>query len=46
MVEILDFKKGATVIKLNDAVTNINVRGILMSQCGRDKNMKYVHITG
>jgi hypothetical protein len=25
MVEILNFKKGATIIKLNAAVTNLNV---------------------
>jgi hypothetical protein len=32
MVEILNFKKGATIIKLNTTVTN------LMSHCGKDKN--------
>jgi hypothetical protein len=30
MVEILDFKTGATIIKLNAAVTDLNVGGILM----------------
>jgi hypothetical protein len=34
MVEILNFKKGATIIKLNAAVANLNVHGILMSHCG------------
>jgi hypothetical protein len=34
----LNFKKGAIIIKLNAAVTNVNVWGILMSHCGRDKN--------
>jgi hypothetical protein len=39
MVEILNLKKGAIIIKLNAIVTNLNVWGILMSHCGRDKNM-------
>jgi hypothetical protein len=38
MIEILNFKKGATIIKLNAAVTNVNVWGILMSHCVRVKN--------
>jgi hypothetical protein len=38
MVEILNFKKGVTIIKLNAAVTNLNVWGILFSQCKRDTN--------
>jgi hypothetical protein len=42
MVEILNFKMGATIIKLNVAVTNLNVRGILMSHCGRDKSMENI----
>jgi hypothetical protein len=42
MVEILSFKKGARVIKLNAAVTNLNVWGILMSLCRRNKNMEYI----
>jgi hypothetical protein len=46
MVEILNFKKGATIIKLNAAVTNLNVLGILMSHCGRDNNMEIYHLTG
>jgi hypothetical protein len=37
MVEILNFKKGVAVIKLNAAVTSLNVWGILMFHCGRDK---------
>jgi hypothetical protein len=36
MVEILNSKKGATVIKLN-------VQGILMFHRRRDKNMEYTH---
>jgi hypothetical protein len=36
MVQILSFKKGATIIKLNAAATNLNFRGILMSNCGRE----------
>jgi hypothetical protein len=36
----------ATVIKLNTAVTNLKVWGILMSQCRIDKNMEYRHLTG
>jgi hypothetical protein len=46
MVEILNFKKGATIIKLNTAVTSLNIRGILMSHCGTDNNTEYVHLTG
>jgi hypothetical protein len=46
MVEILNFKKAATVIKLNTTVTNLNVQGILMSHCGRDKNMENNHLAG
>jgi hypothetical protein len=38
MGEILDFNKGATIIKLNTAVTNLKVWEILMTHCGRDKN--------
>jgi hypothetical protein len=46
MVEILNFKKGTTIIKLNATVTNLNVLGILMSHCGRDQNTEYIHLTG
>jgi hypothetical protein len=46
MVEIFNFEKGATVIKLNAAVTEVIVRGILMSHCGRDKNTEHIHLTG
>jgi hypothetical protein len=42
----LNFKNGATIIKLNAAVTNLNVQGILMSHCGRDKNAESIHLTG
>jgi hypothetical protein len=41
MVEILNFKKEATITKLNAAVKNVNVREILMSHCRRDKNMEH-----
>jgi hypothetical protein len=37
MVETLNFKMGATIIKLNTAVW-----GILMSHCGRDKNTENI----
>jgi hypothetical protein len=40
MVEVFNFKNGATIIKLNAAVTNLNVWGILMSQCRRDNNTR------
>jgi hypothetical protein len=46
MVERLNFKRGATIIKLKAAVTNLNVQGILVSHCGRDKNTEYIHLTG
>jgi hypothetical protein len=36
MLEVLNFKNGTTIIKLNAAVTNLNVQGILMSHCERD----------
>jgi hypothetical protein len=42
MVEILNFKKGATIIKLNAAVTYLKVWVILMSHCGRDKNTENI----
>jgi hypothetical protein len=45
MVEILHFKKGATIIKLNATITNLNVQGILMSNFWRDKNIAYIHLT-
>jgi hypothetical protein len=38
MIEILNFKEGATIIKLNASVTNLNIQGILMSHCKRVKN--------
>jgi hypothetical protein len=44
MVEILNFKKGAKITILNAAVTNLNVREILMSHCGRAR--KIYHLTG
>jgi hypothetical protein len=39
MIEILHFKKGAKIIKVNAAVTNLNVLGNSMCHCRRDKNM-------
>jgi hypothetical protein len=36
MIEILNFKKGTTIIKLNAAVTNLNVWG----------TQKIYHLTG
>jgi hypothetical protein len=38
MIEIMYYKNGAIIIKLNAAVSNLNVRGILMSLCGRDEH--------
>jgi hypothetical protein len=43
---MLHFKKGAKIIKLNTAVTNLNVQGNLMCHCGRDKNTEKNHLTG
>jgi hypothetical protein len=40
MIEILHFKKGEKITKLNVAVTNLNVQGNLMCHCGRDKTRK------
>jgi hypothetical protein len=45
MVEILNFKNGAKVIKLNATVTKVIVRGILISHCVRDKDTEYVYLT-
>jgi hypothetical protein len=42
----MNFKKSATIIKLNAAVTNLNVRGILMPHWGRDtSSMELVAIS-
>jgi hypothetical protein len=46
MIEILHFKVGAEIMKLNTAVTNLNVQGNLMCNSGRDKNTKENHLTG
>jgi hypothetical protein len=46
MTEILHFKKGAKIIKLNAAVRTLNVWGNLMCHCGRDKIMEKNHLTG
>jgi hypothetical protein len=46
MVEILSFKKRAGFVILNAMVTNLNVCRLLMSYCGRDKNIEYIHVTG
>jgi hypothetical protein len=40
MIEILHFKVGEKIIKLNATVTNLNVWGNLLCHCGRDKNTK------
>jgi hypothetical protein len=42
MVEMLNFKNGATVIQLNATVTNLNVWEILMFCYRRDKNTEYI----
>jgi hypothetical protein len=36
MVVILNFKKGATIVKSNSAVSILDVQGMLMSHYGRD----------
>jgi hypothetical protein len=46
MVAIPNFKKGATIIQLSTAVTNLNVWEMLMPHCGRDKDMQYTYLTG
>jgi hypothetical protein len=46
MIEILHFKKGAKIIKLNATVTNLNAHGNLMCHCGRDKNTEKNNLTG
>jgi hypothetical protein len=42
MIEILNFKKGATIVILNVAVTNLNIWGILMSRSRTDKNTENI----
>jgi hypothetical protein len=42
----MNFKSESTIIKLNNAVTNLNVWGISMNHCERDKIREYIHITG
>jgi hypothetical protein len=44
MIEIFHFKVGATIIKLNATVTNLNVQGNLMCHCRRENNMGKIHI--
>jgi hypothetical protein len=44
MIEILHFKKGAKIIKLNTAVKNLNVWGNIMCHCRRDKNTEKNHL--
>jgi hypothetical protein len=46
MIDTLHFKKGAKIINLNTALTNLNVWGNLMRHFRRDKNMKKNHLTG
>jgi hypothetical protein len=45
MAEISNLEKGATIIKLNSTVTNLNVSGILMSHCWRDKSTENIRTT-
>jgi hypothetical protein len=40
----MNLKKSATIIKLNTGVTNLNVRGILMHHCGRDKKPENIYV--
>jgi hypothetical protein len=35
-------KKGATIIKLNTTITNLNVCRMIMSHCSRDKDTECV----
>jgi hypothetical protein len=42
MAEIFDFKMRATITKLTAAMTNLNVRGNLISHCERDKNTENI----
>jgi hypothetical protein len=37
---------GEKIIKLNAAVTNLNVQRTLMCRCGRDKNTEKNHLIG
>jgi hypothetical protein len=46
MIDILHFKKGAKIVKLNAAVTNVIVWGNLMRHSRRDKNTEKNHLTG
>jgi hypothetical protein len=46
MIEILHFNTVAKIIKLNAAVTNLNVWGNLMCHCKRDKNIEKNHLIG
>jgi hypothetical protein len=45
MIEIVNFKMGAAIIKFSAAVTNLNAQEILISHCRRD-NMDYIHLIG
>jgi hypothetical protein len=38
----MNFKKGGTIIKLNAAVTNLNVWRTVLTHCMRDKNMENI----
>jgi hypothetical protein len=42
VAEILNFKTGARIIKLNTVVTYLSVQGILMFHCERDKNTENI----
>jgi hypothetical protein len=40
MIEILHFKKGVKIMKLNAAVTNLNVQGNLLATVGEIRTQK------
>jgi hypothetical protein len=46
MVELMNFKEGSNNYKINAAVTNLNVCGLLIPPCGRDKDIEYTRLTG
>jgi hypothetical protein len=46
MIEILHFKKGYKIIKLNAAVTYLMSHRNLMCHHGREKNMEKNQLTG
>jgi hypothetical protein len=46
MNEILHFKKGAKIIKLNASETNLNVWWNFMCHCENDETTEKNHLTG